>query len=111
MSSAETYAYTVMTAIGMLLVLLPLPWHWQARNSGTLLYIFWAFVGNLNYFVNSIIWRGNMGNPAPVWCDISSKIAIGLGVAYPACSLCINRRLFNIATSRHVSSPAEVCCY
>lgn len=112
-SSAESYAFTVMTALGMFLVLLPLPWHWQARNFGTLLYIAWTFIGNLIYFVNSIVWRGNMANPSPIWCDISTKLAIGISIAYPACALCINRRLYNIATSRHVSSsPSEVClCY
>lgn len=109
-SSAESYAFTVMTALGMFLVLLPLPWHWQARNFGTLLYIAWTFIGNLIYFVNSIVWRGNMANPSPIWCDISTKLAIGISIAYPACALCINRRLYNIATSRHVSSsPSEVC--
>ena len=107
--SAEDVAFPVVTGIAIVLVLLPFPWHWNARNYGTLLYIAWTFVGSVMYFVNSIVWRGNLGNPAPVWCDISTKLAIGLGVALPAASLCINRRLYNIATMKHAAiSPQEV---
>lgn len=102
-------AYTVISGISLILILLPLPWHFGARNYGTLLYIAWTFVGNLIFFVNSIIWRGNMGNPAPIWCDITAKLQIGLGVALPAVSLCINRRLYSIATMKGgASSPKEV---
>ena len=93
----------------MFLVLLPLPWHWSARNVGTLLYIAWSFTGSLVFFVNSILWNGNMRNPAPVWCDIATKFMVGLNVAVPAVSLCINRRLYKIATMKTLAlSPSEV---
>jgi pheromone a factor receptor len=32
--------------------------------------MFWAGLGCLNMFVNSIVWNGNAINWAPVWCDI-----------------------------------------
>lgn len=44
-----------------------------------------------------------MINWAPVWCDISSKFIIGANVAIPACSLCINRRLYHIASVSSVT--------
>jgi len=37
-----------------------------------------------------------------VWCDITAKLIIGLSTALPAASLCINRRLYNIATIQQV---------
>lgn len=104
--TANNIAYQVIAPISMILVLMPLPWHWSARNVGTLLYIAWSFTGSLVYFVNTIGWSGNMKNLAPVWCDIATKFMIGLGVAVPAVSLCINRRLYNIATMKHVSNNA-----
>lgn len=108
---ATDVAFQVIAPLSMFLVLLPLPWHWSARNVGTLLYIAWTFTGSLIYLVDSIVWRGNLHNPAPVWCDISTKILVGLNVAVPAVLLCINRRLYNIASMKHVAlSQNQVKC-
>jgi hypothetical protein len=30
----------------------------------------WTALASLNFFINSIIWNGNVVNWAPVWCDI-----------------------------------------
>ncbi|KAG8724956.1 a-factor receptor [Ceratobasidium sp. 395] len=53
--------------------------------------------------VNSIVWMGNTRDPAPVWCDISTKLIIGMSVGLTASALCINRRLYSIATIQSVS--------
>ncbi|GBE87047.1 hypothetical protein SCP_1002940 [Sparassis crispa] len=53
--------------------------------------------------MNSILWRDTVVNFAPVWCDISSRIIVASAVAIPAASLCINRRLYCIATIKSVS--------
>lgn len=53
------------------LVLVPLPWHWRARNIATVSIIVWLFVSNIIYAINSIIWAGNVAASALVWCDIS----------------------------------------
>lgn len=52
------------------LVLIPLPWHLQAWNAGTCVYMLWTGVSYFVQFVNSIVWRNNALNVAPVWCDI-----------------------------------------
>jgi len=83
---------------------IPMPWHIQAWNTGTCLYMMWTGLGCLNLFINSVVWNGNAINWAPVWCDISSKFIVGLAVAIPASSLCINRRLYHIACIRVVTS-------
>jgi pheromone a factor receptor len=79
----------------------------------------WTAVACLNQFINSIVWDKNAINYAPVWCDIckimaniywnynlmghkASRIIIGTAVAIPAASLCINRRLYRIASVRRV---------
>jgi len=65
--------------------------------------MFWAGILNLNQFVNSIVFNHNAINHAPVFCDISIRIILGGAVAIPAASLCINRRLYNIASVRTVA--------
>ena len=81
----------------------------------------WTGLACLDLFINSVIWTGNTINWAPVWCDIceprsldivsdaslkfstASKFIIGVSVAIPAASLCINRRLYHISCVRVVS--------
>ncbi|KAG8793269.1 a-factor receptor [Ceratobasidium sp. 428] len=101
---ARSWAFTAACALSIFLVLLPSPWHWKARNTGTLLYIGWTVVGNVIFMVNSIIWNGNFEtDPVPVWCDITTRLIIGMSVGLVAASLCINRRLHDIATIKSVT--------
>ncbi|KAJ7661859.1 pheromone A receptor-domain-containing protein [Mycena rosella] len=94
--------FPIFAFLGFLLPLIPLPWHFQAWNSGTCWYILWASLSCLNQFVNSLVWAGNTLNSAPAWCEISIRIMMGASVGLPAASLCINRRLYHIASVRDV---------
>ncbi|CCM02272.1 uncharacterized protein FIBRA_04357 [Fibroporia radiculosa] len=89
--------FSVFAFLGFLIALVPLPWHIQGWNSGTCIYMLWSSFACMIQFVDSVVWSGNVDNPAPVWCDISTKFLIGAGVGIPAASLCINRRLFKIS--------------
>jgi len=62
--------------IGFILSLLPLSWHIQAWNSGTCAFMIWTALPCLTGFVNSIVWNGNVNNPAPIWCDICTCFGI-----------------------------------
>ncbi|KAG1720062.1 pheromone A receptor-domain-containing protein [Suillus paluster] len=84
------------------LILVPLPWHWRARNVGTLAIIAWLFVVNMIYGINSIVWAGNVNNPAPLWCDISTKLIIGANTALPLATMCVCKHLELVASNRHV---------
>ncbi|KAJ7182462.1 pheromone A receptor-domain-containing protein [Mycena crocata] len=95
--------YPAFAFIGFVLVLIPLPWHLQAWNSGTCLFMIWTALGCLNLFINTIVWHNNVLDWSPVWCDISSHIILAVSVGIPASSLCINRRLHSIATCQTVS--------
>ncbi|KAJ7475475.1 Rcb3.42 [Mycena galericulata] len=103
MSDPSYPVYPAFAFIGFVIVLIPLPWHLQAWNSGTCLFMIWTALGCLNLFINAIVWHNNVIDWAPVWCDISSHIIIAVSVGIPASSLCINRRLYNIATCQTVS--------
>ncbi|KAH9916389.1 STE3-domain-containing protein [Epithele typhae] len=95
-------AFPIVSFIGFVIVLIPMPWHLQAWNSGTCYYMAWTALGCLNAFVNSIVWADNAINVAPIWCDISTRITIGQSVGIPLASLCITRRLYNISRVSNV---------
>ncbi|PFH48838.1 hypothetical protein AMATHDRAFT_49183 [Amanita thiersii Skay4041] len=106
--SYPNWIYSMFSFIGFLLVTIPFPWHLEAWNTGTCLYMAWTGLACLNQFINSIIWNGNAYKRAVIWCDISTRFMIGSTVAIPAASLCINRRLYHIASVRSVThSRAE----
>lgn len=65
--------------------------------------MFWAGLGCLNIFVNSVLFSHTAQNIAPVWCDISTRIMIAQSIGIPAASLCINRRLYYIASLKSTS--------
>ncbi|KAH0834106.1 STE3-domain-containing protein [Lanmaoa asiatica] len=83
--------------------MIPLPWHLEAWNTGTCLFMIWTGLACLNQFINSVVWNSDVIDRAPVWCDISTKFMIGSAVAIPAASLCINRRLYQIASVQSVT--------
>jgi hypothetical protein len=72
LATMRELAFAVFSGLSVALLLLPAPWHIKARNSGTLIFIFWALLGNIVALVNTVIWSGNISNPVPVWCDIST---------------------------------------
>ncbi|KAK6987715.1 STE3-like pheromone receptor [Favolaschia claudopus] len=100
--------YPIFAFLGFVCVLIPLPWHFQAWNSGTCLFMMWTALSCLIGFVNSVVWRESIADVAPIWCDISTRLMIGIAVGIPTASLCINRRLYKIASCQTVSiSKAE----
>ncbi|KAH7882760.1 pheromone A receptor-domain-containing protein [Phlebopus sp. FC_14] len=103
MAEPPNWFFTLCAFFGFVLVTIPLPWHLEAWNTGTCLYMIWTGLACLNQFINSIVWNSDVINRAPVWCDISTKFMIGSAVAIPASSLCINRRLYQIASISSVT--------
>jgi pheromone a factor receptor len=123
--------FPIASFLGFVLVLIPLPWHLQAWNSGTCFFVLWTSLACLNQFINSVMWANDALNKAPVWCDIckrcppppplppnlltrwsylATRIMLGAAVGIPASSLCIMRRLHGIAKIQAVSpTHAEVC--
>ncbi|KAG1816849.1 pheromone A receptor-domain-containing protein [Suillus subaureus] len=97
----------VISFLGFFLVLIPFPWHLQAWNAGTCVYMIWVAISCLIQFVNSIIWRNSALNVAPVWCDISTKLLIGASIGIPASALCISHRLYTIAVIKTASATRE----
>lgn len=116
MATSSYPALPIFSFLGFLTVLIPLPWQFQAWNAGTCMYIAWTAIGCLIVFVNTIVWRDNVLDVAPVWCDISTKILIGTGIGIPAASLCIVRRLYillhvqTVVLSRRAVRFVSIAC-
>ncbi|KAH9976617.1 GPCR fungal pheromone mating factor [Lactifluus volemus] len=90
--------FTAFSFVGFLMCVIPFYWHFQARNMGTCLYMAWTGLGCLILCIDSIVWNKNMINRAPVYCDIATRLQVALNSALPACSLCIQRRLYKCST-------------
>ncbi|KAJ7231512.1 pheromone A receptor-domain-containing protein [Mycena rebaudengoi] len=90
--------FSIFSFLGFVLVLIPLPWHLQAWNSGTCYFMMWTAIACLNQFVNSVVWANDAIVRTPGWCDLSIRIIMAASVGIPASSLCINRRLYHIAS-------------
>lgn len=74
LSLAAAMAYPILPIsafIGALLVLIPLPSHWRARNYATISLVAWLFILDIIYGVNSAVWIDNVRIRLLVWCDIS----------------------------------------
>jgi len=70
---AANHVFTVFSLFAFTSASVPLTWHLteaSSWNAGTCLFIFWTGLSSLVWFVNSIVWDGNVVNWTPVWCDI-----------------------------------------
>ncbi|KAI0060058.1 fungal pheromone STE3G-protein-coupled receptor [Artomyces pyxidatus] len=95
--------FPVVTILSAVFLLFPLPWHWSAGNVSMLSMIFWLFLSNIIYAVDSIVWAGNVNEVAVLWCDITTKIIIGSNVALPAACLSICIHLEQLASVRQAT--------
>ena len=60
-----------------------------AWNTGSVLYVTWTGIQCLNQFINLVVWRNNVRNVAPVWCEI--------------CELSIDMMVTQLTTSSQLS--------
>ncbi|WFD41994.1 a-factor receptor [Malassezia psittaci] len=100
-------ALPIFTIISILLIVLPAASHWRAKNVVILVLIMWLAVGNLNTFINRVIWMNRSSNVAPVWCDISVKLMSMVTMGIPCAMFCIAQKLEAIASMRDVSRDAS----
>ncbi|TDL24575.1 STE3-domain-containing protein [Rickenella mellea] len=100
-------AFPILSFLAFVLVMLPFPWHLQAYNTGTCMYMLWSGVMCLIYFVDSIVWRHDAIDRSPVWCDFVARMMIGVSVAIPACSLCIQISLYKITTTQTITTSKK----
>ena len=108
------HVFSAFSFISFVLASIPFAWHLEAWNTATCLHMLWLSISNLAFFVNSVLWDGNVVNWSPVWCDISmliclqfsirfvihylhagGRLVLAVNIAIPATCLCIQRRLYH----------------
>jgi hypothetical protein len=60
----------VLTFVAVVLVILPLPWHYRTKNVATLSIAFWLAQGNIFQAINAIAWMDNVKVKYLVYCNI-----------------------------------------
>ncbi|GJJ09331.1 hypothetical protein Clacol_003553 [Clathrus columnatus] len=81
--------------------------HIRSRNIAVVSLILWVAVLAFIRGVNAIVWYGNVDIRLLVWCDITTKIAIGWTIAIPLTMLCLLKHLENIASNRQAVMTAK----
>ncbi|KAJ6501198.1 pheromone B alpha 1 receptor, partial [Mycena vitilis] len=64
------WLFSLFAFVGFLCSAIPLPWHLEAWNTGTCLYMIWTALTCLVFFIDSVVWSGNTIDWSPTWCDI-----------------------------------------
>ena len=117
---------TALNFIFGALLLLYLPLQIRARNIGLSFFILWVSALCIAYGANTVVWRDNALNSAPIWCEIcvfaffllpiwDVPLYVGLMVLFPviraimgglvaaaSCSLSIVRQLHRTVSPRRV---------
>ena len=92
----------VLYPLSILALLIPAPIHFKSGNIGVILLIVYIVSAQAILLTNSIIWRGNIGNPAPYWCDLAVFILAIAPTGISGAFLCINRQLYNLSKAQAV---------
>lgn len=70
-------AASILNLLCSVLVLVPLsPSSFQTWNIGVFMFPIWVSIECLVFGVNTILWRDNVRDIAPVWCDISESFLL-----------------------------------
>jgi len=107
---SDTYpAQFVIYPLCILALLIPAPIHFKSGNIGVISFILYAVSTQTILLVDAIVWRGNIGNPAPFWCDLTTFIIAITPAGLAASTLCITRQLHRLSKAQAVIiSKAEV---
>ncbi|KAJ3833884.1 pheromone A receptor-domain-containing protein [Lentinula raphanica] len=68
--------------------------------------VLWLLVCNLIQGINSLIWAGNTDIHVPRWCDLVTKLLLGLVVAIPGACLCISMTLARAHEDKKVKNAS-----
>ena len=102
-------AQVIIYPLSILALLIPAPVHFKSGNIGVILLIIYTAATQLILLINSIIWRGNIDNPAPYWCDLAVFILAIAPTGISGAFLCITRQLHKLSKAQAVRiSQSEV---
>ncbi|KAI8459940.1 pheromone A receptor-domain-containing protein [Phakopsora pachyrhizi] len=88
-----TVAYSTGCLIVAVLAAVPSAWFMYHGQSAPASLGIWVSISNLVHGINSTVWRVDVVNRAPVWCDIASKIILIYSTGSACSCLCIAKFL------------------
>ncbi|KAH8101253.1 pheromone A receptor-domain-containing protein [Cristinia sonorae] len=94
------YYLPLSSFLAALLVVTALPASWRERNGAALSLTLWLFCLNVAHGINSSIWMRDARVHAAVWCDITTKLEIGVYPAILTASVCLCSQFEAIASGR-----------
>ncbi|KAK7030054.1 pheromone receptor [Favolaschia claudopus] len=72
-------------------------------NLANLALVFWLLLGNVIHAVNALVWMSDADTTRiPIWCDIVTKLLLGISAALPGVCLCSARYLELLASTRKI---------
>lgn len=75
MTLDPTYPFfPVIGFISCALVLVPLPWHIRAMNTGTTMFMLWSSLYTFCQALNAVLWRDDYDLKYLGWCDFSMSV-------------------------------------
>lgn len=120
--------YIVYSALAVILLAASCGPHFRAGNVGAIALVGWCMVFAMISFINHIVYFTSYENLTPIWCDIGEsgrsvdngtyteltnrplavvKIQSTVQTGLAAASLCINRRLALISSSKRVNGDVS----
>jgi len=87
---STNHVFSAFSFISFVLASIPFAWHLKAWNTATCLYMFWVSISNFSFFVNSVVWDGNVVDWSPIWCDISKFMS---AIFRPYCLINIDEQV------------------
>uniref|UniRef100_A0A8H7XK66 Pheromone receptor n=1 Tax=Psilocybe cubensis TaxID=181762 RepID=A0A8H7XK66_PSICU len=70
--------------------------------------IVWLLGHNLIHAINAAVWAGNVDIHVPIWCDIVTKVLLGIKVALPGALVCIACQLELSSSQRTILKDRRV---
>jgi len=92
----------ILYSLSIAAVLIPAPAHFKSGNPGVILLACWILASQTILLANSIIWRGNINDNIPYYCDLTTAILAVASTGYAASVLCITRQLHNLSKAQAV---------
>ncbi|KAJ6600324.1 pheromone A receptor-domain-containing protein [Mycena vulgaris] len=92
-----SFACTALLAV-FLTILLRRP----TLNTSNISIALWFLLGNLVHAVNALVWASNVEARIPVWCDIVTKLMLGVTIALPGVCVCSARYLELLSSTRKI---------
>ncbi|KIK58802.1 hypothetical protein GYMLUDRAFT_98002 [Collybiopsis luxurians FD-317 M1] len=76
-------------------------------NAAHLALVLWLLICNFIQGINSLVWAGNTDIHVPRWCDLVTKLLLGLIVAIPGACICMALRLVRVHSDQKETTSTK----